>query len=59
MSVAFAKNQNVRVVVSAPSGKVINFRISEDGEMFYLVEWSTNTGSEQRWFREHELETVD
>jgi hypothetical protein len=59
MSVAFAKNQNVRVVVSAPSGRVVNFRISEDGEMFYLIEWSTESGSEQRWFREDELEIAD
>jgi len=58
MSVAFVKNQNVRVVVPVPTGIVINFRVDEDGEMFYLVEWATESGAEQRWFRENQLQAV-
>jgi uncharacterized protein YodC (DUF2158 family) len=59
MATKFKKSETVRVKVVVPQGPVIALRMNEDGEFFYLVEWTDADGvKQQRWFEESELEAV-
>ena len=59
MPTTFVKNQNVRLKVVTPEGPVAALRMDEDGQFFYLVQWTDAEGeSQQRWFKEQELEAV-
>lgn len=42
-----------------PEGPVAALRMNEDGEFFYLVQWTDADGKTQRrWFKEEDLEAV-
>lgn len=59
MATKYTKNQNVRLKSVVPQGPVIALRMNEDGQFFYLVEWTDADGvKQQRWFEESELEAV-
>jgi hypothetical protein len=59
MATKYTKNQNVRLKAVVPQGPVVALRMNEDGEFFYLVEWTDADGVKQRrWFEESELEAV-
>lgn len=59
MSTKFKKNDAVRLKSVAPQGPVVALRMNEEGEFFYLVEWTDADGTkQQRWFEESELEAV-
>ncbi len=59
MATTFTKNQNVRLKVVTPEGPVAALRMDEDGQFFYLVQWTDAEGEpQQRWFKEEELEAV-
>ena len=59
MATTFVKNQNVRVKAIIPKGPVTALRMNEDGQFFYLVQWTDVNGNVQnRWFKEEELEAV-
>jgi uncharacterized protein YodC (DUF2158 family) len=59
MPTTFVKNQNVRLKAVLPEGPVVALRMNEDGEFFYLVQWTDAKGkSQHRWFKEEELEAV-
>lgn len=59
MTTKFVKNQSVRLKVSTPEGPIVALRMDEDGQFFYLVQWTDAEGeSQQRWFKEEELESV-
>jgi hypothetical protein len=59
MATKYIKNQNVRLKAVVPEGPVTALRMNEDGEFFYLVEWTDADGVKQRrWFEESELEAV-
>jgi hypothetical protein len=59
MPTTFIKNQTVRVKAVVPQGPVIALRMNEDGEFFYLVQWTDANGKAQRrWFKESVLETA-
>jgi hypothetical protein len=59
MPTTYAKNQNVRVKAVIPEGPVAALRMNEDGEFFYLIEWTDINGkSQRRWFKEEDLEAV-
>ena len=59
MATKFKKNEAVRLKSVVPSGPVVALRMNEDGEFFYLVEWTDADGvKQQRWFEESELEAV-
>jgi hypothetical protein len=59
MPTTYTKNQNVRLKAVVPQGPVIALRMNEDGEFFYLVQWTDANGKAQRrWFREEELEAA-
>jgi hypothetical protein len=59
MATKYTKNQNVRLKTVVPQGPVVALRMNEDGQFFYLVEWTDADGvKQQRWFEESELEAV-
>jgi hypothetical protein len=59
MPTTFTKNQTVRLKAILPEGPVVALRINEDGEFFYMIQWTDANGrSQQRWFKEEELEAV-
>jgi hypothetical protein len=59
MPTTYTKNQTVRVKAVVPEGPVAALRMNEDGEFFYLVQWTDANGkSQRRWFKEEELEAV-
>jgi hypothetical protein len=59
MPTTYTKNQNVRVKAVVPEGPVAALRMNEDGEFFYLIQWTDANGkSQRRWFKEEDLEAV-
>jgi len=56
MATAFKKGDEVKVVAVTPEGPVQALRMDEDGNFFYLVEWTDADGNtQQRWFKEAQL----
>ena len=56
MATKFAKGQEVKLVAVVPQGPVQALRMDEDGNFFYLVEWTDLEGNtQQRWFEEAQL----
>jgi len=52
----FKKGDQVRVKAVVPQGPVVSMRMTEDGVVYYLVEWVDAEGStQQRWFTEDQL----
>jgi hypothetical protein len=59
MATKFSKNQEVKLNAVVPQGPVVALRMNEDGEFFYMIQWTDAEGSvQQRWFREEDLEAV-
>jgi hypothetical protein len=52
---AFKKGDVVRVKMTVPQGPITKMRMDDDGNVFYLVEWSTDGVTQERWFAESEL----
>jgi hypothetical protein len=56
MATKFAKNQQVKVKTVVPQGPVQALRMDEDGNFYYLIEWTDVEGKTQtRWFEEKDL----
>jgi hypothetical protein len=56
MATKFAKNQQVKVKAVIPQGPVQALRMDEDGNFYYLIEWTDVEGKTQtRWFEEKDL----
>ena len=56
MATAFKKGDVVKAVAVIPQGPVVALRMSEDGVVSYLVEWTDVDGNTQeRWFEESQL----
>jgi uncharacterized protein YodC (DUF2158 family) len=56
---AYKKGDTLKVKAVIPTGPVLALRMSEDGDISYLLEWVDLAGeTQQRWFREDELEPV-
>lgn len=56
MATQFKKGDNVKLVAVVPEGPVQALRMDEDGNFFYLVEWTDLEGNkQQRWFEEAQL----
>lgn len=52
----FKKGERVRVNAVVPEGPVVALRMTEDGVIFYLIEWTDVEGTvQQRWFTEDQL----
>jgi len=59
MATKFVKNQEVKLNAVVPQGPVVALRMNEDGQFFYMIQWTDAEGSvQQRWFREEDLEAV-
>lgn len=59
MATKFAKGQTVKLAAVVPQGPVKALRMDEDGNFFYLLEWTDLEGNTQeRWFEEDQLEAV-
>lgn len=53
---SFKKGDKVKVKAVVPEGPVVALRMTEDGVIFYLVEWTDVEGKlQQRWFTEDQL----
>ena len=56
MATKFQKGQTVRLDKTVPQGTIEKLRMDEDGNFFYLVQWTDEAGNTQsRWFAENEL----
>lgn len=56
MATKFVKDQQVKVKAVVPQGPVQKLRMDEDGNFFYLLSWTDESGSTyQRWFKEADL----
>ena len=57
MALTFQKGQTVTLKNPAvPKGPVVGFKMDNDGNVSYLVEWTDASGAtQQRWFTETEL----
>ena len=52
----YKKGDRVRVKAVVPEGPVVALRMTEDGVIYYLIEWTDTDGiSQQRWFTEDQL----
>jgi hypothetical protein len=59
MATKFAKGNTVRLVGVVPQGPVQALRMDEEGNFFYLMEWTDSEGNtQQRWFAEDQLEVA-
>jgi len=54
----FKKGDTVQLKSVLPKGPVIAMRMDEDGNVQYLVEWTADGESQQRWFDEAQLAAV-
>ena len=56
MATKFQKGEAVKLAVAVPQGPVQAFRMTDDGAIQYLVEWTDADGVvQQRWFDEDQL----
>jgi hypothetical protein len=56
MATKFKKDDIVKLISVVPEGPVVALRMDEDGNFFYMVEWTDADGNvTQRWFEEHQL----
>jgi len=59
MATTFKKGDTVKVVVAVPQGPVEALRMTEDGDVQYLISWTDTSGAVQsRWFDEAQLTTA-
>jgi hypothetical protein len=59
MATKFTKNQQVKLIGTVPEGPVQKLRMTEDGDVEYLVTWTDIDGnSHERWFSEEQLTSV-
>lgn len=57
MALTYQKGQNVTLKNPAvPTGPVVGFKVDNEGNVSYLIEWTDAEGeSQQRWFGENDL----
>lgn len=58
MATKFTKGQIVKLNAVIPTGPVIALRMDEDGNFFYLIEWTNDGEVTQRWFEESLLDAA-
>ena len=56
MATKFKRGDVVKLNAVVPQGPVEALRMDEDGNFFYMIEWTDADGNkQQRWFKEDEL----
>lgn len=59
MATKFKKGEEVRINTPVPQGPVLQFRLDEEGDAEYLVQWTDAEGDvQERWFAEAQLQGV-
>ena len=55
----FKKGDVVKLKAVIPQGPIIKMRMDDDGNVWCLMEWTTDDGQTQsRWFMDSELEAA-
>lgn len=55
----FKKGDVVKLKAVIPQGPVVKMRMDDDGNVWCLMEWTTDDGQTQsRWFMDSELEAA-
>lgn len=52
------KGDKVQLKISVPQGEVIGLRFNDDGDIEALFEWTDGEATQQRWFKQDELEVI-
>ena len=52
------KGDIVKLKAVVPEGPVKALRFDDDGAVEVLVEWTANGATEERWFKQDDLEAV-
>lgn len=55
MATKFVKGEEVKLNIVVPQGPVEKLRMDEDGNVFYLIRWTSDGSIQERWFAEQEL----
>jgi sugar lactone lactonase YvrE len=56
----FKKGDVVKLKAVIPQGPITKMRMDDDGNIWYLMEWTTEDGqAHSRWFMDSELEAVE
>lgn len=55
----FKKDQVVRLNVVNPEGPITKLRMDDDGTIYYMVSWTTDGITHERWFTEDQLVAVE
>ena len=56
MATKFQKGQTVRLDKTVPQGTIEKLRMDENGNFFYLLQWTKENGeTTSSWFAENEL----
>lgn len=59
MASKFRKDDVVRLKAIVPQGPVLKVRMTEEGDVEYLIEYrDANDETQQRWFKEDALESA-
>jgi hypothetical protein len=55
----FKKDQVVRLNVVNPEGPITKLRMDDDGTIYYMVSWTADGMTHERWFTEDQLVAVE
>ena len=55
----FKKDQVVRLNVVNPEGPITKLRMDDDGTIYYMVAWTADGVTHERWFTEDQLVAVE
>lgn len=58
MAANFKIGQEVKLITNIPQGPVKQLSVSQNGDIEYLVEWVEGKETNERWFKEDELDAV-
>jgi hypothetical protein len=55
----FKKDQVVRLKAVNPEGPILKLRMDDDGTVYYLLSWTSDGMTHERWFTEDQLVAVE
>ena len=55
----FKKDQVVRLKAVTPEGPILKLRMDDDGTVYYLLSWTVDGMTHERWFTEDQLVAVE
>jgi uncharacterized protein YodC (DUF2158 family) len=51
----FKKGDVVKVKTVVPEGPIVKMRMDDNGIIYYLLEWTVNGVTHERWFTDDQL----